>query len=147
MSSNRTLRFAMVVLALTCAFATALTAQADSLAVSPTRLTVAAPAKATTMTIKAEGKGQSVVQIRVMAWNPSDDPGQLRATKAVAVSPPAAKLRSRQELTLRIVRTDKRPVRRLECYRVLIDRLPAKAKQGQAIQLQVRQSVPLCFTP
>ena len=123
------------------------TALGDSLAVSPTRLIVPAPAQTTTMTIKAEGKGQSVVQIRVMAWNPSDDPGKLSATRAVSVSPPAAKLKSRQELTLRIVRTDKRPVRRLECYRVLIDRLPAKAKQGQAIQLQVRQSVPLCFTP
>lgn len=147
MSSNRLLRFAGGVLALTCALAAAPSVQADSLAVSPTRLTVAAPAKATTMTIKAEGKGQSVVQIRVMAWNPSDDPGKLRATKSVSVSPPAAKLKSRQELTLRIVRNDKRSVRRLECYRILIDRLPAKAKPGQAIQLQVRQSVPLCFTP
>jgi fimbrial chaperone protein len=147
MSSNRPLRFAGGVLALICALAAPPAAQADSLAVSPTRLTVAAPAKVATMTIKAEGKGQSVVQIRVMAWNPSDDPGKLSATKAVSVSPPAAKLRSRQELTLRIIRTDRRPVRRLECYRVLIDRLPAKAKQGQAIQLQVRQSVPLCFTP
>lgn len=147
MLSNLPLRFAAGFLALTCALTAAQSVQADSLAVSPTRLTVAAPATVTTMAIKAEGKGQSVVQIRVMAWDPSDDPGKLRATKSVSVSPPAAKLRSRQELTLRIVRNDKRPVRRLECYRVLIDRLPAKAKQGQAIQLQVRQSVPLCFTP
>lgn len=120
-------------------------AAADSLAVSPTRLTVAAPAKATTMTIKAEGKGASVVQIRVMAWEKGTDPNKLKVTKAVQISPPAAKLASRQELTLRIVRTSKKAVRGTECYRVLIDRLPAKSNDAQSIKLQVRQSVPLCF--
>jgi fimbrial chaperone protein len=119
---------------------------ADSLSVSPTRLQVPAPAKATTMTIKADGKGTSVVQIRVMAWDPRRDPADLKPTKAVAISPPAAKLGARQELTLRIVRNAKSAVKGRECYRVLIDRLPAKSRQGQAVQLQVRQSVPLCFT-
>lgn len=117
----------------------------DSLAVSPTRLTVPAPAQATSMTIKAEGKAGSVVQIRVMSWKKGSDPNVLKATKAVQVSPPAAKLGARQELTLRIVRTAKKAVRGSECYRVLIDRLPAKSNDGQAVKLQVRQSVPLCF--
>ena len=118
---------------------------ADSLAVSPTRLTVPAPAQATTMTIKAEGKGQAVVQIRVMAWAKGSDPSDLKATKMVQVSPPAAKLGNRQELTLRIVRTSKKAVRGSECYRVLIDRLPTKSKDPQTVKLQIRQSVPLCF--
>lgn len=118
---------------------------ADSLAVSPTRLTVPAGANATTMTIKAEGKGSAIVQIRVMAWKQGSDPNKLKVTKAVQVSPPAAKLGSRQELTLRIVRTSNKPVRGSECYRVLIDRLPAKGGDGQAVKLQIRQSVPLCF--
>lgn len=120
-------------------------ALADSLAVSPTRLTVPAGVNATTMTIKAEGKGAAVVQIRVMAWKKGSDPNTLKVTKAVQVSPPAAKLGARQELTLRIVRTSNKPVRGSECYRVLIDRLPAKSSDGQAIKLQIRQSVPLCF--
>jgi len=123
----------------------ALPAQADSLSVSPTRLAVPAPAQATTMTIKAEGKGPSVVQIRIMAWKKGTDPNKLAPTRAVQVSPPAAKLGPRQELTLRLVRTAGKPVRGSECYRVLIDRLPAKAPDGQAVKLQVRQSVPLCF--
>ena len=121
------------------------TALADSLAVSPTRLIVPAPAQATTMTIKAEGKGQAVVQIRVMAWKKGSDPSDLKATKMVQVSPPAAKLGNRQELTLRIVRTSKKAVRGSECYRVLIDRLPTKSKDPQTVKLQIRQSVPLCF--
>lgn len=121
------------------------TSFADSLAVSPTRLIVPAPAQATTMTIKAEGKGQAVVQIRVMAWKKGSDPSDLKATKMVQVSPPAAKLGNRQELTLRIVRTSNKAVRGSECYRVLIDRLPTKSKDPQAVKLQIRQSVPLCF--
>ncbi len=67
------------------------TALGDSLAVSPIRLIVPAPAQTTTMTIKAEGKGQAVVQIRVMAWKKGSDPNALKATKMVQVSPPAAK--------------------------------------------------------
>lgn len=121
------------------------TSFADSLAVSPTRLIVPAPAQATTMTIKAEGKGQAVVQIRVMAWKKGSDPSDLKATKMMQVSPPAAKLGNRQELTLRIVRTSNKAVRGSECYRVLIDRLPTKSKDPQAVKLQIRQSVPLCF--
>ncbi|MGQ0564648.1 MAG: fimbrial biogenesis chaperone [Gemmobacter sp.] len=120
-------------------------ALADSLAVSPTRLVVPAPAQATTMTIKAEGRAGSVVQIRVMSWKKGSDPNNLKATRAVQVSPPAAKLGARQKLTLRIVRTAKKAVRGSECYRELIDRLPTKSNDGQAVKLQVRQSVPLCF--
>ncbi|GLS86148.1 hypothetical protein GCM10010873_11220 [Cypionkella aquatica] len=141
MSSIYTLR--TMVAALILALPTA--SLADSLAVSPTRLSVAAPSQATSMTIKAEGKGQAVVQIRVMAWKKGSDPNDLKATKMVQVSPPAAKLGNRQELTLRIVRTSKKAVKGSECYRVLIDRLPAKSKDPQAVKLQIRQSVPLCF--
>lgn len=141
MSSKTTLRNLTAALLL----ALPLPSFAESLAVSPTRLTVAAPAQATTMTIKAEGKGQAVVQIRVMSWKKGSDPSNLKETKMVRVSPPAAKLGNRQELTLRIVRTSNKAVRGSECYRVLIDRLPAKSKDPQAVKLQIRQSVPLCF--
>ena len=120
-------------------------ASGDSLAVAPTRLTVPAPAQTTTLTIKAEGKGPAVLQIRVMAWKKGSDPSNLKATKMVQVSPPAAKLGNRQELTLRIVRTSNKAVRGSECYRVLIDRLPGKTKDPQAVRLQIRQSIPLCF--
>ena len=80
-----------------------------------------------------------------MAWTEGKDPTRLRPTRAVVISPPVAKLRARQELTVRIVRTKKAPVRRSECYRVLVDRLPDRRKPGQAVTLHVRHSLPLCF--
>lgn len=127
------------------ALAPTLTA-AESVAVSPTRLNVHMPQQQTTLTVKAGGREASVVQLRVMAWNPRHDPSDIKPTRNVVVSPPMARLRPRQELTVRIVRTKKRAVRGKECYRVLVDRLPGKEQSGQAVKLQVRHSVPLCFT-
>ena len=121
-------------------------ALANNLAVSPTKLSVPNPSKQTTLTVRAGGKEQSVVQIRIMKWKEGTSPTALKATRDVVVSPPVAKLRLRQELTVRIVRTKKRAVRGRERYRVLVDRLPGKEQSGQAVKLQVRHSVPLCFS-
>jgi len=118
---------------------------ADSVAVSPTRITVPTKANQTTLTVKAGGREASVVQLRVVAWKPGQDPRQVKPTRDVVVSPPIAKLRPRQELTVRVLRTKKRAVRGQECYRVLVDRLPGREQAGQAVKLQVRHSVPLCF--
>lgn len=121
-------------------------AQAESVAVSPTRLMVPNKGQQTTLTVTAGGRQASVVQMRVVAWNPRHDPDRVTPTRDVVISPPLAKLRPRQELTVRVVRTKRRAVRGQECYRVLVDRLPGKEQSGQAVKLQVRHSVPLCFT-
>lgn len=120
--------------------------QAQALSVSPTKLEAANGARQTTLTVKAKGSGPSIVQMRVMAWKEGSDPSRLKATRDVVISPPAAKLGPRQELTVRIVRTKKRAVRKRECYRVLVDRLPDRRTKGQMVKLQVRHSLPLCFT-
>lgn len=121
-------------------------ATADSLTVSPTRLAVPSRGKQTSLTVKAGGKYLSVLQVRVMKWNERDDPAKLKPTRDVVISPPVAKLRPGQELTVRIVRVKKRAVRNRECYRVLVDRLPGREQSKKAVKLQVRHSVPLCFT-
>ena len=119
--------------------------EAQSLSVSPTRLNVAGAGQ-TTLTVKAGGRQGSVLQMRVMRWNENDDPRRLSATRDVVVTPPLAKLGPRQELTVRIVRTKKRPPRGRECYRVLVDRLPDRDRKKRTVQLQVRHSIPLCFS-
>ncbi|MFU1477577.1 molecular chaperone [Roseovarius sp. C7] len=121
-------------------------AGAESIAVSPTNIAVPKSGKQTTVTVKAGGRQSSVVQLRVVSWTPGQDPNRVRATRDVVISPPMAKLRPRQELTARVVRTKRKPVRGQECYRVLIDRLPGKEQSGQDVKLRVRHSVPLCFT-
>lgn len=119
---------------------------AESISVSPTKLAVPGGGQQTTLTVTAAGDRQSVVQVRVMAWNPRHAPDKLKPTRDVVVSPPISQLAPRQELTVRIVRTRNRPVRGQECYRVLVDRLPSGPVNDQAIALRIRHSVPLCFS-
>ena len=117
----------------------------QSLSVSPTNLNVVGTSQ-TTLTVKAGGNTQSVLQLRVLSWNEKDDPRRLKSTRAVAISPPMAKLKPRQELTVRIVRTSRQKIRGKECYRVLVDRLPGREQARQKVKLQVRHSIPLCFS-
>ncbi|MCG6903219.1 MAG: fimbria/pilus periplasmic chaperone [Rhodobacter sp.] len=136
--------FAAAAAALLCLSATA--AAAESISVSPTRLSVPAGGQQSVLTVKAAGAQQSVVQVRVMKWNENRPASELRQTRDVVVSPPISRLSPRQELTVRIVRTSRKAVRGRECYRVLVDRLPSGPETRQAVALRIRHSVPLCFT-
>lgn len=121
-------------------------ASAASISVAPTRMETAD--QHTTLTVKAEGAKSSVVQIRVFAWDENKPASQLKPTKDVVVSPPMSKLKPRQELTVRAVRVSKNPLRKRECYRVLVDRIPTDPPKGsQKLALRLRHSVPLCFNP
>lgn len=128
---------------LALAFATS--AGAESVSVSPTSLLVPPGGRQTTMTVRAEGAGRSTLQVRVYGWDERTPANQLHETRDVVVSPPITELGARQELTVRIVRAARSPVRGRECYRVLVDRLPDGAPSQQLIALRIRHSVPLCF--
>ncbi len=143
-SAVAVLRPAAIAAGLACA--TLAPAAAESISVSPTRIAVPPGSQQSVLTIKAAGARQSVVQVRVMAWNERRPPDQLKATRKVVVSPPISRLNPRQELTVRIVRTARKPVRGRECYRILVDRLPNAPDPEQVVALRIRHSVPLCFT-
>ncbi|MBO9428696.1 fimbria/pilus periplasmic chaperone [Sulfitobacter sp. R18_1] len=119
---------------------------AASISVAPTKLEPTG--QHTTLTIKAEGAKSSVVQVRVMAWDENKPANVLKPTRDVVVSPPMSKLKPRQELTVRAVRVSKKPLRKRECYRVLVDRIPTDPPKGsQKLALRLRHSIPLCFNP
>ncbi len=80
-----------------------------------------------------------------MRWKHGTPADRLTKTRDVVASPPIAKLKPKQELTVRVVRVSKKPVRGRECYRVLVDTIHPKA-EDQLVNLRVRHSVPLCFT-
>lgn len=143
-SAVAVLRPAAIAAGFACAFAAP--AVAESISVSPTRIAVPPGGQQSVLTIKAAGARKSVVQVRVMAWDERRPPDQLKATRNVVVSPPISRLSPRQELTVRIVRTARKPVRGRECYRVLVDRLPNDPDPNQVVALRIRHSVPLCFT-
>ena len=125
---------------------TAHAALAESISVSPTNLAVPGGGKQTTLTVRAEGSAQSIVQVRAFRWDPNRPATELFQQDSVVVSPPISRLSARQELTVRLVRTDRRPVKGMECYRVLVDRLPNDPTSKQQIALRIRHSVPLCFS-
>ena len=118
---------------------------ANDFTVSPTTIRVAPGNMVATLTVKSGGPGASLGQVRVMRWHRDGGAGRLEATRDVVASPPALQMAPNQELTIRLVRTATRPVRGEECYRVLVDQLPAMRQGGQMVGFTLRHSVPLCF--
>jgi len=132
-----------VVLMATMALAGA--AFGNDFTVSPTSIKVAPGNQVTTLTVKAGGPGTTQGQVRVMRWLRDGGAGKLVATRDVVASPPALRMAPNQELTIRLVRTSKTPIKGEECYRVLVDQLPGANQDGQTVKFTVRHSVPLCF--
>lgn len=120
-------------------------AAADDFTVSPTSIRVAPGHQVATLTVKAGGPGVTLGQVRVMRWIRDGGAGDLLATRDVVASPPALQMAPDQELTIRLVRTVKTPIRGEECYRVLVDQLPGDSQAGQTVKFTIRHSVPLCF--
>lgn len=118
-------------------------AQAASLSVSPTRLTT--KGATAELTVRSGGAGGAIGQVRVMRVDRAGGKDVLTPTRDVAASPPALRLAPNQEMTVRLVRTAKTPVRGEECYRVLVDQLPGSEQAGHMVQFTIRHSVPLCF--
>lgn len=120
-------------------------ALADNFTVFPTSIRVAGGDQVATLTVKAGGPGLTFGQVRVMRWMRNTGDDTLIATRDVVASPPALQMAPDQELTIRLVRVIKTPIRGEECYRVLVDQLPGDSQAGQAVMFTIRHSVPLCF--
>lgn len=113
--------------------------------VSPTAIQVGADVRRVSLTVKVSGPGESLGQVRVVRWWRDGGPGRLEATRNVVASPPALRLKPNQDITIRLVRVAKTPVRGQECYRVLIDHLPSGRPAKLTLNFAIRLSVPLCF--
>ena len=122
-------------------------AAAEGLSVTPTMLVLDWPSAQARLTVRASGNANENLagQVRVVRWVQEDGTEKLIATRDVVASPPALRLQSGKEMTVRIVRTTKAPVAGEECYRVLVDQLPGAEQDGNAVQFAVRHSIPLCF--
>src|SRR5437588_508203 len=104
MSFKRTVVACIVVLAASVG------ARAGSLQVEPVLIDVAAPGAASTVTLRNEGSMPINAQIRVFRWSQVDGKENLEPTDDVVASPPAAKLASKTNYVVRVVRVTKRPV-------------------------------------
>jgi fimbrial chaperone protein len=119
---------------------------AASLSVSPTNIIVNAPQTTGLLTLRAGGGELTLGQIRVMKMDIKNGKEVLTPTNDVVVSPPAMKLQPNQEITVRLVRKTKKPIRGgKDCYRVLVDQLPTRKPGAGTVGFVIRQSIPLCF--
>lgn len=120
-------------------------AHAGSLSVSPTQLVVPYPGAIATLQVTGRSEKPSSGQVRVFRWLQQDGADNLVPTRDVVASPPALRLDSGKEMTVRLVRTVKSPVVGEECYRVLVDQLPAGERDSSTVQFAIRHNIPLCF--
>lgn len=120
-------------------------ASAAMLSVSPTLVRVDSPSAAGALTLRNDGDGPAAVQVRVFEWTKQDGQDRLRPTDKVVASPPMATLSPNKDYLVRIVRTDKTPVRAVENYRLFVDQLPDPSPGVNNVKLLVRQSIPVFF--
>ncbi len=123
-------------------------AMAASLRVSPVSLTLTAPAAATSLRVWNDGDQPINVQVRVFRWTQRNGEDVLAPAADVAVSPPITALQPGSAQVVRVVRVSPEAVMREESYRLYIDELPNPfLPQGAGINLLVRHSIPVFFTP
>jgi fimbrial chaperone protein len=122
--------------------------QAASLQVAPVSVEVTAPGATATVNLRNQGDRPLNGQVRVFRWRQVDGVDKLEPTQDVVASPPMVTLRPNMSYVVRIVRTKKAPVTAEESYRLLIDELPeAAAKRRSAVNIVLRYSIPVFFTP
>lgn len=122
-------------------------ASGAALQVSPVSVTVAAPGTTSSVTLQNIDERPLSAQLRIYRWRQVDGHDDYEETDAVVASPPLAELSSRQNYTVRIVRTDPTPVTQEEAYRLIVDELPApNSRPSSSITLAMRYSIPVFFS-
>lgn len=121
-------------------------ASASGLRVEPVLLELNAPVAAGAFTLHNDEDFEVVVQTRVFRWSQSDGAERLDLASDVVASPPIVTLAPGVTYTVRVVRTEKTPVRREQAYRVVVDELPDPRRlQTGGIAILLRQSIPVFF--
>jgi fimbrial chaperone protein len=118
---------------------------AGEFTVSPTSLQLSAKDRVATLTVMSSGPEIASGQVRVLRWYNEGGRNDLEPTREMTASPPSLHLGANQEVTIRLLRKSKGPVRGQECYRVLIDKFPDLNSNSPQVTFTIRQSVPLCF--
>lgn len=127
-------------------------ALAGQVRLSPLGLSLSPDQRATTVTLRNEGRSPVSLQVRVFAWRQDVDAGMLLApTSDIALSPAMITLPAGATQLVRVVARTPRAARDRDgeqYYRVLIDELPsAAAASRDKIQVLTRYSLPLFLEP
>jgi len=138
------MRALMWLSALSCCSA----ATAGSLHVQPTTVNLSAGQAAATITVTNTGDAPLNAQIRVFAWNQSENKDDLSPTQSLVASPPVAALAPKASQVIRLVRVDKSVATVEESYRLLADEIVDPATVPTVgVAIRMRYSVPVFVTP
>jgi fimbrial chaperone protein len=123
--------------------------RATVLQLAPIPIEIQAPQSTAVLTLGNRTSTPVALQTRVFRWEQENGEDRLTPTTDVVVSPPIASVPAGQSLVVRVVRVSKQPASGEETYRVLVDELPPekRATKGRSLQLLMRYSVPLFYTP
>ena len=123
--------------------------QAAVLQLAPIPIEIQAPQSAAVLNLGNRSSADVALQTRVFRWTQEQGEDRLTPTTDVVVSPPITTVPAGKTLVVRVVRVSKQPAQSEETYRVLVDELPPekRATKGQSLQILMRYSVPLFYTP
>lgn len=130
------------------ASATASSAWAASLQVSPINLFVTTPSKAGAVSLSNQSKEPVRLQIRLYRWRQKDGEEILEPTRDVIANPPSMEIPPQQTYTIRVARLSAAPIGPEESYRLIIDELPSPidpASANNGVKMLLRTSLPVFF--
>ena len=120
---------------------------AGSLQVQPVLLDLPAGGAASSITLRNSGSAQVEAQLRVFRWSQANGEERLEPTQDVVASPPALSVGPNTSHVVRLVRLQKAAVSQEESYRILVDQLPESGRRNGAVNMVLRQSIPVFFRP
>ena len=135
--------------ALVALLASAVTARAGALQVSPVRVQFQADQRAQSLQVSTGGTDVLEAQVRILQWSQEDGQDRLQPADDIVVSPAILRVAPGQPQTVRLVRVSPTSPARELSYRVLVDELPSKATPTTATGLKVlkRYSIPVFVAP
>ncbi|KLD71878.1 fimbrial biogenesis chaperone [Xanthomonas pisi] len=122
-------------------------AQAASLQLAPTSLTLSAEQTADGLWLSNSGGAPVQVQTRAYRWTQRDGQDQLDPTQEILISPPMRTLAAGERQLIRVIRAGPAPTRQEACYRIIVDELPSADADRKGMQFVLRYSVPIFVLP
>lgn len=133
-----------------CLLSLGLCASADaaSLQVSPTSVTLQARQNADGLTLTNTGTTPLHAQVRVFRWTQEDGEEKLEPTRDITISPPMLKLAPGAQQLVRVIRLGAAPTDAQTSYRLIVDELPVDSGETKpGLQFVLQYSVPVFLMP
>lgn len=123
-------------------------ANAASLQVSPTSVTLQARQNADGLTLINTGTKPLHAQVRVFRWIQQGDEEKLEPTRDLVISPPMLALAAGAQQLVRVIRLGPPPADAETSYRLIVDELPVETGETKSgLRFVLQYSVPVFLMP